>query len=121
MGKILITGGAGFIGKELVQILMQKNYQIHVLDNLVFGQSFDCDNKITNHKIDITDKTKLIELVKNIKPKIVVHLAAIHSIPVCEKQRQSTQLTNILGTENLLQALQNIKLEKFILEKIKDN
>ena len=115
MGKILITGGAGFIGKELIQILMQKNYQIHVLDNLVFGQSFICDNKITNHKIDITDKTKLIELVKNIKPKIVVHLAAIHSIPVCEKQRQSTQLTNILGTENLLQALQNIKLEKFIL------
>ena len=86
-----------------------------MLDNLVFNQSFIRDSKITNHKIDITDKTELIELVKNIKPKIVVHLAAIHSIPVCEKQRQSAQSTNILGTENLLQALENIKLEKFIL------
>lgn len=115
MKKILITGGAGFIGKELIQILLKKNYQIHVLDALLFDQSFIRDSKITNHKIDITDKTQLIELVKNIKPKIVVHLAAIHLIPVCEKQRQSAQLTNILGTENLLQALQNIKLEKFIL------
>lgn len=115
MKKILITGGAGFIGKELIKILLEKNYQIHVLDALLFDQSFIRDSKITNHKLDITDKTKLIELVKKIKPKIVVHLAAIHLIPVCEKQRQSAQLTNILGTENLLQALQNIKLEKFIL------
>lgn len=115
MKKILITGGAGFIGKELIKILLEKNYQIHVLDNLVFDQSFICDKKITNHKIDITDKTKLVECVKNIKPKIVVHLAAIHLIPLCEKQRQLAQSTNILGTENLLESLQNIKLEKLIL------
>ena len=115
MKIILITGGAGFIGKELTKILLKKNYRIHVLDNLIFKQSFIHYSKITNHKIDIREKIKLIKLVKKIKPKIVVHLAAIHSIPVCEKERQSAQLTNILGTENLLQALEGIKLEKFIL------
>ena len=71
MEKILITGGAGFIGKELIQILLEKNYRIHVLDNLVFNQSFIRDSKITNHKIDITDKTELIELGKKLDMQVV--------------------------------------------------
>ena len=114
MKKVVITGGAGFIGKELTKSLLKYNYKLFILDNLSFKQDFIKSKSIKNYKIDITEKIKLINLINKIEPNIVVHLAAVHSIPVCEKKRQLAQLTNIVGTENLLEAIGNIKLDKFI-------
>ena len=114
MKKIIIAGGAGFIGKELIKSLLNYNYKLFILDKLAFKQNFINNKKIKNYKIDITNKVKLISLIKKIKPNIVVHLAAVHSIPVCEKERQLAQLTNIVGTENLLESIENIKLDKFV-------
>jgi UDP-glucose 4-epimerase len=114
MKKVLITGGAGFIGKELTRNLLEQKYKLFVIDNLLFNQKFISNKKINNYKLDITDKIKLIKLVKRIKPDIVIHLAAIHSIPICERDRQSAQKTNIIGTENLLEATETLKIKKFI-------
>ena len=114
MKKIVITGGAGFIGKVLTKSLLKYNYKLFILDNLSFKQDFIKSKSVKNYKIDITNKIKLINLINKIEPNIVVHLAAVHSIPVCEKKRQLAQLTNIVGTENLLEAIENIKLDKFI-------
>ncbi len=114
MKKIIITGGAGFIGKELIKSLLNYNYKLFILDKLVFKQNFIKNKKIKNYKIDIINKVKLDSLIKKINPNIVVHLAAVHSIPVCEKERQLAQITNIIGTENLLKAIENIKLDKFV-------
>ena len=114
MKKILITGGSGFIGKELVKLLNTSKNKLFIVDNLLFNQKIIKSKNIINYKVDITDKIKLKNLVKKICPNIVIHLAAVHSIPVCEEQRQLAQNTNIIGTENLLEALKDLKLEKFI-------
>ena len=112
MKKIIITGGNGFIGKELIKIINKKNYVIYVLDkNIKNNKKF---NNTIFLKIDITNSILLNKIVKKIKPDFFIHLAAIHHIPTCEKQRQLTQKVNIIGTENILHSLERFPPKKFI-------
>lgn len=112
MKKIIITGGNGFIGKELVKILNKKNYYVYVLDkNIKKNKNF---GKIRLINTDITNLNSLKKQINYIKPDYFVHLAAIHHIPTCEKKRQYAQNVNIIGTENILKCLENISLKKFI-------
>ena len=112
MKKIVITGGNGFIGKELIKIINKKNYVIYILDKNIK------DNKRFNNtiflKIDITNSSLLNKTIKKIKPDFFIHLAAIHHIPTCEKQRQLAQKVNIIGTENILKSLEKFPPKKFI-------
>lgn len=113
MKKIIITGGNGFIGKELVKILNQKKFLIYVLDKNIKK------NKVVNNlnliHSDITKFSLLKNQIDKINPDYFFHLAAIHHIPTCEKKRQLTQKVNIIGTENILKCLQNKSLKSFVL------
>ena len=112
MKKIIITGGNGFIGKELIKIINKKNYVIYVLDkNIKNNKKF---NNTIFLKIDITNSILLNKIVKKIKPDFFIHLAAIHHIPTCERQRQLAQKVNIIGTENILHSLERFPPKKFI-------
>ena len=113
MKKILITGGFGMIGRRLVGQLKKKGNKILVLDN--FLSKLQPINKINYQKIDISNKKKLLNIFKKFKPEIVIHLAAIHHIPTCEKKRAYAQKINILSTENLLHFSEVFKVKKFIL------
>lgn len=85
--KILITGGAGYLGSILVETLLEKNYEVTVFDNLMYKQislnSF-CYKK--NFKFvygDVLDKNKLKDLI--IKNDVIIPLAAIVGMPACSK------------------------------------
>ena len=84
--KILITGGAGFIGSAIVKELQSKGHEILIYDNLSFGQRrfVDVDE---NHFLlgDILDQDRLNLAVKDFAPHFVIHLAAIHFIPYCNQ------------------------------------
>jgi len=112
--KILITGGAGFIGSAVVPELKKEGYEIFVLDNLSFGNRNFIDIPDSHFFLaDIRDIRKVKEIITQLKPEIVVHLAAIHFIPYCNERPFEASDINIRGTMNVLDACKSLPyLEK---------
>lgn len=103
--KILITGGAGFIGSAIVPMLANEGHDIFVFDNLSFGSREFIDVPDDNFFLaDIRDKEKVVEIFFNIQPEIMVHLAAIHFIPYCNEHPFEAADINIRGTMNVIEA-----------------
>ena len=97
----LVTGGAGFIGSNLVEKLVKKNFKVFVLDNLSTGSR----KNIKNFKL-------LKKALTDFKPSIVFHLAAQSSVLVSYKNPLDTVSTNVMGTTNLLESIKNLKSVK---------
>lgn len=101
MTKVLITGATGFTGRYLAPKLAAAGYDVH--GTAQCGDRGDVDGIATLHSIDLTDLKAVEQVVRDVSPAKVVHLAAIafvgHS-DIAEMYR-----TNILGTRNLLEAL----------------
>jgi UDP-glucose 4-epimerase len=111
MRKILVTGGIGYVGRELVrQLIQQRDGEIHVLDNLACGahrlNQMD-ERKFVLHRIDIRDAAAVKQLLISLTPEIIFHLAAIHYIPACEESPGEATAINVAGTVNVLDAVVN--------------
>ena len=102
--KILVTGGAGYIGSILVPVLLKKVYRVTVLDSLIFNQPslLDCcaDPNFDFVKGDICDH----ELVNGLlsKADIVIPLAAIVGAPACKRNPSLTRLVNYDAQMNIV-------------------
>ena len=87
MSKILVTGGSGYIGSVLVPKLLSSNHNVHVVDNLMYGQSTlaSCiaNSKFTFTRGDVRNKELMKTLLKN--ADIVIPLAAIVGAPACDR------------------------------------
>ena len=106
--KILITGGAGFIGSHLSRKLVNLGYQPIIYDNFSIGQKSnlaDIKRKIKILKGNILNFEKLQKSIVKYSPEAIFHLAAIHYIPFCIKNYTKTYKVNVNGTKNLLRAL----------------
>jgi UDP-glucose 4-epimerase len=103
--KILITGGAGFIGSAVVPELIREGYDVYVLDNLTFGNRKFIDTPDSHFFLeDIRNTAKVEEIFASLEPEIIVHLAAIHFIPYCNQHPFEAADINIRGTMNVLNA-----------------
>jgi len=84
--KVLITGGAGYLGSVLAEVLLDKGYNVTVFDNLMYKQTsllHLCNNKHFNFiKGDVTNKKDLLPLIVN--NDVVIPLAAIVGAPACD-------------------------------------
>ena len=113
--KVLVTGGAGFIGSAIVPELQRARYEVFVVDDLSFGHRDHID--ITDDHfftIDIRDKESLFSVLEEVGPHWIIHLAAIHFIPHCNKYPYETADINIRGTLNLIEGARNLdSLNKF--------
>ena len=102
--RILVTGGAGYVGSTLVPMLLEQGHRVRVYDMLKFGGHGllpCCQNtKFELMKGDICDRDGLKKALDGVDA--VVHLAAIVGYPACKKEPQLAQSTNVDGTRNLL-------------------
>jgi CDP-glucose 4,6-dehydratase len=101
--KILVTGGAGFIGSHLVDELVKQNHKVVVIDNLSSGRKESISPKAKFYKTDVRSK-KVFEIFKKENPKIVFHLAAQALVDEVYKNPFKAIETNVMGTVNVLEA-----------------
>ncbi len=114
MEHVVVTGGAGFVGSHLVAALIRADYKVSVIDNLSTGQKKYVPRFCKFYKLDVRSP-KLGALLKKIKPDYVCHLAAQVSVPDSVREAANDAAINIVGTINLLEAIKNINLKKFLL------
>ncbi|MCG2825289.1 MAG: NAD-dependent epimerase/dehydratase, partial [Thermoplasmatales archaeon] len=113
--RILITGGAGYVGSALVPELLQKGYNVTVYDLYLYGDVFSHlkDNlSLTQIKADIRDKKKLIEATKDVDA--IIHLACISNDPSFELDSGLGKSINYDAFFNLLDAVKINNVRRFI-------
>jgi UDP-glucose 4-epimerase len=103
--RVLVTGGAGFIGSHLVERLVAAGERVAVLDDLSRGQRAWLHPEAELHQLDIRDDAALTRAVAQTAPEVVVHLAAMHFIPAVDGAPELAQDVNVNGTRMLLDAL----------------
>ena len=115
MKKILITGGAGYIGSHIVeQLVKKKSNNIYVLDNLSTGDKRLINQKSKFIKGDIKNLNLLKKIIKKYSIQTIIHLAAHLNISEAETEKIKYYKNNVIGTKNLLLACKNSKVNNII-------
>ncbi|MEJ5300598.1 MAG: SDR family NAD(P)-dependent oxidoreductase [Thermodesulforhabdaceae bacterium] len=105
--RVLVTGGAGFIGSHIVDNLVRNGYEVAVLDNFGTGKLENLSEIIDKIKIfegDITDRDLVFEVFKTWRPSIVSHQAAQASVKISMERPAFDALVNVVGGVNVLDA-----------------
>lgn len=118
--KILITGGLGFLGVNLTEKLLQMNKKPYLLDfypDSVFKDNpyipFEL-NKVFYYKVDLREKSKVIEIFKEINPDVIVHAAALTVLKRDYQTAMDTLDINVKTTINVLEAIKEVGTPKLI-------
>ena len=108
--SILITGGAGFIGKHLLKRLLASNHRLTVVDNLSVNQKNQLPKKVKFFKANI-ENPSILKIFKKVKPEVVFHLAADNRVT---NSPEETIKANVIGTFNVLKTSQTAKVNQVI-------
>jgi UDP-glucose 4-epimerase len=116
-GRVLVTGGAGFIGSHLVDELVSRGCGVTVLDNLSTGRIENLGYHLKNDEVnfvngDVRDEAAVNSALRNVDT--VYHLAALTSVPYSVRYPKVTHEANVEGTRNLLEACLRNNVERFV-------
>ena len=116
MNRALVTGGAGFIGSNLVDQLLSDGYEVAVIDNesSQVNAQFYWNEKAQNHLINITNQRECSRVFADFKPDYVFHLAAHSRIPIAIKNPIESCDVNVVGTCNMLQQSREYGVKRFM-------
>ena len=118
MKKILVTGGAGFIGSEFVRVAVKKGYRAAVVDKLTYAGDLErikeVEKDIIFYKADITDKGSVEDIFKKEKPEAIIHFAAESHVDRSIMDAAPFLENNVNGTLVLLEASKRFGVERFI-------
>jgi len=112
--KILVTGGAGYIGSHFVKLLCEFNHEPIVIDNLFRGHKEALPEGVTLEIVDLLEYEKLFEIIKKYNPEAVVHFAALAYVGESVKNPELYYLNNVVGSFNLIRAVVHSKIKKFV-------
>jgi UDP-glucose 4-epimerase len=115
--RVLVTGGAGFIGSHVVDKLVGSSYDVRVVDNLSEGRLSNIEGHLKNGRVrffegDVRDAELVGECVRGVDA--VVHLAAVTSVPFSVENPSVTFDNNVNGTLNLLDACTRARVKRFV-------
>jgi len=112
--KILITGGAGFIGSNVADRYLELGHEVVIVDNLVTGQRENVPKKAKFYQVDICDADEIARIFSKEKPELVNHHAAQMDVRKSVDDPIYDATVNVLGSLNLLQNCVQHKIRKFI-------
>lgn len=110
--RILVTGGAGFIGSHVNKLLIDAGHNVTVLDNLSHGQKQAVDSRATFIQADLLDQKKLEEILPG--HDALIHMASLIEVGESVKKPVEFSENNILGTVKLLEAMRKSGVKKII-------
>ena len=123
MKKVVVTGGSGFIGSNLIQLLLKKNFFVINIDKSSYSanpynvKNFKKNKNYLFFKLDINNKQKIFKILKKYKPIGIFNLAAETHVDRSIDDAENFIKSNVLGVYNLLEAIR--KLEDRIKNKLR--
>ena len=110
--KYLVTGGAGFVGSHIADMLLEKGHEVHIIDNLLTGKRERINPKAVFHELDIRDEEKIRPIFKGVDG--VFHTAAQPRMQYSIEQPKLTNDINITGTLNVLLAARDAGVKRVV-------
>ena len=112
--NILVTGGAGYIGSHIVELLIKTKSNIIIIDNLVTGHKKLLNKKAKFIKVDIKNKTLITKIINDYEISSIIHLAGSLNVSEAEKNKKKYYKNNVEGTLNLIKACKNSFVKNII-------
>jgi UDP-glucose 4-epimerase len=112
--KVLVTGGAGYIGSHFVRYLIEKNHEVIVLDNLSRGHIESINEKAIFENADLMNRASLDFVIKKHSPEAIVHFAAFAYVGESVEKPELYYENNVVGSFNLINAAVQNGIKKFV-------
>lgn len=106
--RVIVTGGAGFIGSHLADAFVARDDDVTVVDDLSSGRHGRLDGQASLHKVSVADAGSLTEIVGSVKPELICHLAAQIDVRTSVAQPTADAQANVVGTINVLEAARTV-------------
>ncbi len=112
--KILVTGGAGFIGSQIVDAYLERGHEVSILDNLSTGREQNINPDARFYQADVCDRERVLEIFREGKFDALNHHSAQLDVRVSVNDPQYDAEQNIIGSLNLLQAAKETGVERIV-------